>query len=122
MPAPTTTDNDRFISRNAAAKLRGVTRQRIDTAIRTGALQSYEVAGRVVVRESDALSVHIPTGEPPAGLLTRAAAARILGTYSQRVEAMIARGELTAVDVDGVPHLREVEVRAAATPKPIPAP
>ncbi len=112
---------DRYISRNAAAKLRGVTRQRIDTAIRTGALPSYEVAGRVTVREADVQALRIP-GPPPAGLITRNAAAKILGCYSQRVEAMIGRGELAAVDVDGVPHLRESEVRTLATPRPIPAP
>ncbi|MDO3110444.1 DNA-binding protein [Mycobacteroides abscessus] len=115
---------DRYISRNAAAKMRGVTRQRIDTAIRTGALQSYEQAGRTVVREADvqALDIPSPPPAPPTGLISRNAAAKILGCYSQRVQAMIERGELDPVDVDGTPFLREADVRAMAKPRPIPAP
>ncbi|WP_237113536.1 DNA-binding protein [Mycobacteroides abscessus] len=115
------TDDDRFISRNAAAQRKGCTRKRIDTAIRDGRLPAYEVAGRTVVKESDVQTLHLPVrpSAPPAGMVTRTAAAEILGTYPQRVTAMIARGELPAVEVDGVQYLDEKTVREMATPRRI---
>lgn len=115
------TTDDRYISRNAAATLRGCTRKRIDTAIRDGRLPAYTVAGRVVVREEDvrALEVMVRPSTPPAGKVTRTAAAEILGTYPQRVTAMIKRGELTAEEIDGTLYLDEAAVRELATPRRI---
>lgn len=113
--------DDRFISRNAAAALKGCTRKRIDTAIRRGDLPAYEVAGRTVVKAADVEALDIPVrpSAPPAGKITRTAAASMLGTYPQRVTAMIARGELPAVEIDGVQYLDEAVVRELATPKRI---
>lgn len=112
---------DQFISRNAAAQLRGCTRKRIDTAIKRGDLPAYAVAGRVVVREADvlALEVTVRPSTPPAGKITRTRAAEILGTYPQRVTAMIKRGELTAETLDGTLYLDEAVVRELATPRRI---
>lgn len=114
------TDDD-FISRNAAAALKGCTRKRIDSAIRRGDLPAYTVAGRTVVKASDVEALHLPVrpSMPPAGKLTRTAAAEILGTYPQRVTAMIGRGELPAEVVDGVQYLDEKTVREMATPRRI---
>lgn len=115
------TTDDRYISRNAAAQLRGCTRKRIDTAIRDGRLPAYEVAGRVVVKEADvqALELTVRPSTPPAGKITRTRAAEVLGTYPQRVTAMIKRGELTAETLDGVQYLDEKAVREMATPRRI---
>lgn len=111
--------SDQFISRNAAATLKGCTRKRIDTAIKAGRLPAYEVAGRVAVREADVRALHLPvrSSTPPAGKITRTAAAELLGTYPQRVTHMIARGELTAETIDGTLYLDEAVVRELATPK-----
>lgn len=115
------TTDDRYISRNAAATLRGCTRKRIDTAIKRGDLPAYEVAGRVVVREEDvqALELTVRPSTPPAGKITRTAAAELLGTYPQRVTAMIKRGELHAEEIDGTVYLDEAVVRELATPRRI---
>lgn len=115
------TDNDHFISRHAAAQLRGCTRKRIDAAIKRGDLPAYEVAGRTVVKAADvkALDISVRPSTPPAGKITRTAAAEILGTYPQRVTAMIGRGELSAETIDGVQYLDEAVVRELATPKRI---
>lgn len=110
-----------FISRNAAAALRGCTRKRIDNAIKRGDLPAYEVAGRTVVKAADVEALHLPVrpAAPPAGKLTRTAAAEILGTYPQRVTAMIGRGELHAEVIDGTSYLDEKTVRKLATPRRI---
>lgn len=115
------TTEDKFISRNAAAALKGCTRKRIDTAIRRGVLPLFEVAGRPVVKQSDVEALHLPVraSVPPAGKITRTAAAAILGTYPQRVTHMIDRGELQAEVVDGLQLLDEKVVRKMAKPKRI---
>lgn len=61
---------------------------------------------------------------PPAGYLTRTAAAEVLGWYPQRVTATIARGELPAFELDGRVLLREEDVDAfaaslAGEPRPL---
>ncbi|TXI62486.1 DNA-binding protein [Mycolicibacterium mageritense] len=115
------TTDDRFISRNAAAALKGCTRKRIDTAIRRGDLPLFEVAGRPVVKAADVEALHLPvrSSVPPAGKITRTAAAAILGTYPQRVTHMIDRGELRAEVIDGVQLLDEATVRKMAKPRRI---
>lgn len=115
------TTDDHFISRSAAAELKGCTRKRIDTAIKRGDLPVYEVAGRTVVKEADvrALRLTVRPTVPPVGKLTRTAAAEILGTYPQRVTAMIQRGELAAETIDGTQYLDEKVVRAMAKPRRI---
>lgn len=115
------TDDNHFISRNAAAQLRGCTRKRIDSAIRRGDLPAYEVAGRTVVKAADVEALDIPVrpSTPPAGVVTRTAAASMLGTYPQRVTAMIGRGELSAETIDGTLYLDEKTVRELAAPRRI---
>ncbi|WP_071288513.1 hypothetical protein [Mycolicibacterium llatzerense] len=115
------TTDDRFISRNAAAALKGCTRKRIDTAIKQGRLPAYEVAGRTMVKEADVRALHLTVrpSVPPAGKVTRTAAAGILGTYPQRVTHMIERGELRAEVIDGVQLLDEATVRKMAKPRRI---
>ncbi|MFV1360696.1 DNA-binding protein [Mycolicibacterium fortuitum] len=105
-----------FITRPAAAALRGVTRRRIDSLIQNGDLPAYEVAGRVMVLEADVLALELPTA-PPEGWVTRHAAAKILGCTHRAVGLMVARGDLPAEEFDGRVYLREADVRAAATPR-----
>ncbi|CPR93700.1 helix-turn-helix domain-containing protein [Mycobacteroides abscessus] len=56
---------------------------------------------------------------PPAGFMTRNAAAKQLGCYMQKVTAMIKRGELKAYELDGVVLVKEEDVAAivARTPR-----
>ncbi|CAJ1579816.1 DNA-binding protein [[Mycobacterium] wendilense] len=112
-PAP---EGGTFITRPAAAELRGVTRRRIDTLIQQGKLPAYEVAGRVMVLEADVLALELPTA-PPEGWISRHAAAKILGCTHRAVGLMVARGDLPAEEFGGRLYLREADVRKAATPR-----
>lgn len=105
-----------FITRPAAAELRGVTRRRIDSLIQDGALPAYQVGRHVMVLESDVLAVELPTA-PPEGWITRHAAAKVLGCTHRAVGLMVARGDLPAEEFGGRLYLREADVRAAATPR-----
>lgn len=105
-----------FITRPAAAQLRGVTRRRIDTLIQNGDLPAYQVGQRVMVLESDVLALELPTA-PPEGYVTRYAAAKIIGCTHRAVGLMVARGDLPAEEIDGRIYLREADVREAATPR-----
>lgn len=105
-----------FITRPAAAGLRGVTRRRIDSLIQQGELPAYQVGTRVMVLEADVLALNLPTA-PPTGYITRHAAAKILGCTHRAVGLMVARGDLPAEEIDGRIYLREADVRKAATPR-----
>lgn len=105
-----------FITRPAAAALRGVTRRRIDSLIQQGKLPAYEVAGRVMVLEADVLALELPT-TPPEGWISRHAAAKILGCTHRAVGLMVARGDLPAETFNGRVYVREADVRAAAKPR-----
>lgn len=105
-----------FITRPAAAQLRGVTRRRIDSLIQNGDLPAYRVGTRVMVLESDVLALELPT-VPPEGWISRHAAAGILGCTHRAVGLMVARGDLPAEEIDGRIYLREADVREAATPR-----
>lgn len=105
-----------FITRPAAAALRGVTRRRIDSLIHEEKLSAYEVGGRVMVLEADVLALELPT-VPPEGWVTRHAAARMLGCTHRAVGLMVARGDLPAETFNGRIYLREADVRAAAKPR-----
>lgn len=105
-----------FITRPAAAAMRGVTRRRIDSLIQQGVLPAYEVAGRVMVLESDVLALELPTA-PPEGWISRHAAAKVLGCTHRAVGLMVARGDLPAETFSGRLYVREADVRAAATPR-----
>lgn len=105
-----------FITRPAAAQLRGVTRRRIDSLIQQGELPAYQVGGRVMVREDDVLALTLPPA-PPEGWITRHAAATILGCTHRAVGLMVTRGDLPAEEIDGRIYLREADVRKAATPR-----
>ncbi|SKE69603.1 DNA binding domain, excisionase family [Mycobacteroides abscessus subsp. massiliense] len=105
-----------FITRPAAAALRGVTRRRIDSLIQNGDLPAYQVGTRVMVLESDVLALELPT-VPPEGWITRHAAAKILGCTHRAVGLMVARGDLPAETINGRVYLREADVRKAATPR-----
>lgn len=61
---------------------------------------------------------------PPAGYLTRTAAADLLGWYPQRLTAAIKRGAIPAYEVGGRVLLREEDVTAfgeqlTAEPQPL---
>lgn len=114
-PAP---GGDTFITRPAAAELRGVSRRRIDTLIQNRKLPAYQVGKHVMVLESDALAVELPTA-PPEGYVTRYAAAKVIGCTHRAVGLMVARGDLPAEEVDGRVYVREADVRAYAEPKRI---
>lgn len=105
-----------FITRPAAAQLRGVTRRRIDNLIQGGELPAYQVGTRVMVLESDVLALELPT-TPPEGWITRHAAAEVLGCTHRAVGLMVARGDLPAETINGRVYLREADVRKAATPR-----
>lgn len=105
-----------FITRPAAAQLRGVTRRRIDNLIQEGKLPAYEVGGRVMVLEADVLALDLPA-TPPEGWITRHAAAAILGCTHRAVGLMVARGDLPAETINGRLYVREADVRAAAKPR-----
>lgn len=105
-----------FITRPAAAQLRGVSRRRIDSLIQDEVLPAYEVAGRVMVLESDVLALELPT-TPPEGWISRHAAAGILGCTHRAVGLMVARGDLPAEEFGGRLYVREADVRAAAKPR-----
>lgn len=105
-----------FITRPAAAQLRGVTRRRIDNLIQEGKLPAYEVGGRVMVLEADVLALDLPA-TPPEGWISRHAAAKILGCTHRAVGLMVARGDLPAEEIDGRIYVREADVRAAAKPR-----
>ncbi len=105
-----------FITRPAAAQLRGVSRRRIDSLIQQGALPAYQVGGRVMVLEADVLALELPT-VPPEGWISRHAAAKILGCTHRAVGLMVARGDLPAETINGRVYLREADVRAAAKPR-----
>lgn len=113
-PAP---NGGTFITRPAAAELRGVTRRRIDSLIQNGDLPAYEVAGRVMVLEADVLALTIQPIAPPEGWVTRHAAAKVLGCTHRAVGLMVQRGDLPAEEFGGRIYLREADVRAAATPR-----
>ncbi|WP_170092340.1 helix-turn-helix domain-containing protein [Mycobacteroides abscessus] len=114
-PAP---GGDTFITRPAAAQLRGVSRRRIDTLIQRRELPAYQVGKHVMVLESDALAVELPTA-PPEGYVTRYAAAKVIGCTHRAVGLMVARGDLPAEEIDGRVYLREADVRAYAEPHPL---
>ncbi|RIR77090.1 DNA-binding protein [Mycobacteroides abscessus] len=105
-----------FITRPAAAELRGVSRRKIDTLIQRGKLPAYQVGRHVMVLESDVLALELPT-PPPEGYVTRYASAKILGCTHRAVGLMVARGDLPAEEIDGRIYLREADVRKAATPR-----
>ncbi|KAF0967272.1 helix-turn-helix domain-containing protein [Gordonia sp. YY1] len=105
-----------FITRPAAAALRGVTRRRIDSLIQNGDLPAYQVGQRVMVLESDVLALELPT-TPPEGWISRHAAAKVLGCTHRAVGLMVARGDLPAETINGRLYLREADVCAAATPR-----
>lgn len=105
-----------FITRPAAAELRGVTRRRIDSLIQAGELPAYQVGKHVMVLEADVAALELPTA-PPDGFITRHAAAKILGCTHRAVGLMVARGDLPAEEFGGRIYLREADVRAAATPR-----
>ncbi|WP_079634550.1 helix-turn-helix domain-containing protein [Mycobacteroides abscessus] len=105
-----------FITRPAAAELRGVTRRRIDTLIQEGKLPAYQVGKHVMVLESDVLALELPTA-PPDGWISRHAAAKVLGCTHRAVGLMVARGDLPAETINGRVYLREADVRKAATPR-----
>lgn len=105
-----------FITRPAAAELRGVSRRRIDNLIQEGKLPAYMVGKHVMVLEADALAVELPSA-PPEGFITRHASAKILGCTHRAVGLMVARGDLPAEEIDGRIYLREADVRDAATPR-----
>ncbi|ALM19093.1 helix-turn-helix domain-containing protein [Mycobacteroides abscessus] len=105
-----------FITRPAAAELRGVTRRRIDSLIQGGELPAYQVSGRVMVLEADVLALELPT-VPPDGWISRHAAAKVLGCTHRAVGLMVARGDLPAETINGRVYLREADVRKAATPR-----
>lgn len=48
---------------------------------------------------------------PPDGYLSRRGAAALLGTYHQRVTAMIKRGDIEAFELNGQVLLREADVQ-----------
>lgn len=104
-----------FITRPAAAQLVGVTRRRIDTLIQNEVLPAYQVGSRVMVLEADVLALDLPPA-PPAGYITRHAAATILGCTHRAVGLMVARGDLPAEEINGRVYVREADVRKAATP------
>lgn len=106
-----------FITRPAAAELRGVSRRRIDTLIQAGELPAYQVGKHVMVLESDVLALTIQPTAPPEGWITRHAAAKVLGCTHRAVGLMVARGDLPAEMINGRVYLREADVRAAATPR-----
>ncbi|WP_100522411.1 helix-turn-helix domain-containing protein [Mycobacteroides abscessus] len=105
-----------FITRPAAAELRGVTRRRIDNLIQEGKLPAYMVGKRVMVLEADVLALELPPA-PPDGWISRHASARILGCTHRAVGLMVTRGDLPAQEIDGRVYVREADVRAAATPR-----
>ncbi|WP_100452031.1 helix-turn-helix domain-containing protein [Mycobacteroides abscessus] len=105
-----------FITRPAAAQLRGVSRRRIDTLIQQGELPAYQVGRHVMVLEADVLAVELPTA-PPEGWISRHASAQILGCTHRAVGLMVARGDLPAEEFNGRVYLREEDVRAAAKPR-----
>lgn len=105
-----------FITRPAAAQLRGVTRRRIDTLIQNGDLPAYEIAGRVMVLEADVLVLELPP-VPPDGYVTRYAAAKIIGCTHRAVGLMVARGDLPAQEINGRVYVHEADARKAATPR-----
>lgn len=107
-----------FITRPAAAQLRGVSRRKIDTLIQRRELPAYQVGKHVMVLESDALAVELPTA-PPEGYVTRYAAAKVIGCTHRAVGLMVARGDLPAEEIGGRVYLREADVRAYADPKPL---
>lgn len=107
-----------FITRPAAAQLRGVSRRKIDTLIQRRELPAYQVGKHVMVLESDALAVELPTA-PPEGYVTRYAAAKAIGCTHRAVGLMVARGDLPAEEINGRVYLREADVRAYAEPKRI---
>ncbi|GAB5901062.1 hypothetical protein OKHIL_68710 [Mycolicibacterium mageritense] len=112
-PAP---EGGTFITRPAAAQLRGVSRRRIDALIQDGMLPAYQVGTRVMVLEADVLALELPAA-PPDGWITRHASARILGCTHRAVGLMVARGDLPAETINGRLYLREADVRKAATPR-----
>lgn len=93
-----------------------MTRRRIDTLIQQGALPAYQVGTRVMVLEADVLALDLPAA-PPAGYITRHAAAKILGCTHRAVGLMVARGDLPAETFGGRLYVREADVRAAAKPR-----
>lgn len=105
-----------FITRPAAAELRGVSRRRIDNLIQDGELPAYQVGKRVMVLEADVLALELPPA-PPEGWITRHASARILGCTHRAVGLMVARGDLPAETINGRLYLREADVRAYAEPR-----
>ncbi|QQG95907.1 helix-turn-helix domain-containing protein [Mycobacteroides chelonae] len=105
-----------FITRPAAAELRGVSRRRIDTLIQQGELPAYQVGRHVMVLEADVLALELPTA-PPEGWISRHAAAAILGCTHRAVGLMVKRGDLPAETIDGRVYVREADVRKAATPR-----
>lgn len=111
-PAP---DGGTFITRPAAAQLRGVTRRRIDSLIQQGELPAYQVGTRVMVLEADVLALELPAA-PPDGWITRHAAAKVLGCTHRAVGLMVARGDLPAETFNGRLYVREADVRAYAEP------
>ena len=110
-----------YITRPAAAQVRGVTRRRIDSLIQQGVLPAYQVGTRVMVLEADVLALNLPTA-PPDGWISRHASARILGCTHRAVGLMVARGDLPAETINGRVYLREADVRAAATPRRVTPP
>lgn len=105
-----------FITRPAAAELRGVSRRRIDNLIQDGELPAYQVGQRVMLLEADVLALELPPA-PPEGWITRHASARILGCTHRAVGLMVARGDLPAEEFGGRLYLRESDVRKVATPR-----
>ncbi|MBX8688101.1 hypothetical protein GO011_11755 [Mycobacterium sp. 20091114027_K0903767] len=62
--------------------------------------------------------------KPPAGYLTRRAAAELIGWYPQRLTHAIKRGDMEAFELNGQVLVREADVAAfaqklAAEPKPL---
>lgn len=106
-----------FITRPAAAELRGVSRRRIDTLIQDRKLPAYQVGKHVMVLEADVLAADLPSIAPPEGYVTRHAAAKVLGCTHRAVGLMVARGDLPAEEFGGRLYLREADVREAARPR-----